>query len=583
MKRLKNFFSGLAAPDPAAYIDTTGYTDDFQNSVDFSEVVGSKQLQHNCMQIIYSGPGGDRVVIMTQRGTAFARFLEAYDAANYAKESLMHGTVGYKRRGIDRIPTTPGQVMVLAYMQQIVIAHASMDMYSGDQIDFGSHSAGATLGAGVFIDDDEALEMGTSISQYKSDKKSDDVDVEAGVSRSSKTVKNSDLDLAQLEEQDIKGKPKRRTATTAHPDVASVSDTVIVSPDLMAHKKGKEVIREAKQVEIIVEEGDVDVESPSDTTPTPEVYVQGGVLRYPEFNEGDQILGAKEMQAIIKENSGEEDTEDIYTHIKGYMHRVIWQNYVQATVEEYNLFDTFVTLSLGDALYVNALRKWLQDSYHIQSLTSGGFTYESQIVDEMAPHESVHAMGNPLVDLRMYLDAVFKKQPPRKSSVDDSLSPFSVSDGLWGDENPIGSTSTSRHNNNSRTLKNGMSSSSRESPKRERDKEEKRLLEGDAMFGFSMFRQYVDIITREGERRMTNNTRIVSLMLSACNGIASMYEEALVNRSGPGQIVDSDDITISFSKLKSIFANVEEVNAALARNMDEITEHIKMQNSPAYT
>jgi len=550
-----------STPDPAAYVETQGYTDDFKDALDLSDVVAAKALQHGCHQLIYSTQGGDRVVIMAQRGSPFARFLEALDAANYAKETYGHGTVGYKRRGIIRIPTTPGQVKVLAYMQQMEYRQAGVD--DDDEVEFGFHSAGD----GSFLDEAD-----------------DESDVEAGGAGATES-KNSDVESGGGAATPPRTRTKRRTAAQTHPDVASSDAEGMMAvggadsappPPARDKGKGQEAEAEAEPAPLIDNEEAL-ARTVRDT-------VRDGVVRHPEFDGGDQVLGEEELQCIVMEHSGEAFTEDMGMHIRGFMPRMGWENFVQATVDEYNLFDAFVTLGLSDALYINTLRRWLCTGDGIRTMASGGYTYQKKVVDAMSPAESLRAMGNPLVDLREFMDKVFRKQ---RADGSESGPVSAASDGLWGDSNPLLPDDNRRKNGVRTTRRIGVAErlglALTAERKEDRARAEDRIMEVDDALGFSLFRQYVDVVVHEGETRMPNTTRATALMLSACNGIAALYEEAMANRAGPGQIVDSDDVTISLTKLHAIYENVRAVNDALARNIDEIAEHIKMETIPAYT
>lgn len=542
MNRFKQFLKNIGAtPDPSDYVETAGYTEDFQNSMDMSEIVASKTLSFGCMHLIYSGPGGDRSVIVARQGSPFSRFLEAQDAAIISKEDYYHGTTGYKRRGLIRIPTTPGQVMMLSYMQEVEIQQASGDVYE-EEVEFGSH---------VGASDPDTFEHVSDLED----------DVESG--HTSK-VKDSDLDIAQLEEVSQDMKVKRRTATQAHPDVMSGGkDMMVVAQDLLSARKP---LREATDndrvaVEIaLVEEGrSVDLKE----------VVRDGILSTPTFEDGDQVLDDENLMAMIVEKSGESIDMNMGVHIRGYMPRIVWGNYVQASVEEYNLYDSFVNMSLGDALYVDTLRKWLQAGEHIRCLAAGGYTSEGVLLDSMSAKKSVRPMGNPLEDMRRFIDAVFRKQPIGREEVYDS-----DEKGLWDDTYPVKKTTNGhqhiREQPSTVSERFGLS----KAPTHGKEKTEKELMDRDSLMGFSMFRQYVEIVVYEGERRMPNNTRAIGLMLSACNGISALYEEVEARRFPSADEVETDDVVISMSKLRAVYDIVRSLNESMVRNIDEIIEHM---------
>jgi hypothetical protein len=542
MNRFKQFLKNIGAtPDPSDYVETAGYTEDFQNSMDMSEIVASKALSFGCNHLIYSGPGGDRSVIVARQGSPFSRFLEAQDAAIISKEDYYHGTMGYKRRELIRIPTTPGQVMMLSYMQQVEIQQASGDVYE-EEVEFGSH---------VGASDPDTFEHVSDLED----------DVESGHSMSK--VKDSDLDIAQLEEVSQDAKVKRRTAMQTHPDVMpGGKDMMVVSQDLLSARKPREATdndRVAVEIDLVEEGRSVDLKD----------VVRDGILSTPVFEDGNQVLDDENLMAMIVEKSGESIDMNMGIHIRGYMPRIVWGNYVQASVEEYNLYDSFVNMSLGDALYVDTLRKWLQAGEHIRCLAAGGYTSEGVLLDSMSARKSVRPMGNPLEDMRAFIDAVFRKQPIGREEVHDS-----DEKGLWGDTYPIKKTTNGHQHIREQpsTVSERFGLAKTQAPGKE--KTETELMDRDSLMGFSMFRQYVEIVVYEGERRMPNNTRAIGLMLSACNGISALYEEVEARRYPSADEVETDDVVVSMSKLRAVYDIVRSLNESMVRNIDEIVEHM---------
>jgi hypothetical protein len=481
-------------PDPQRYVQNyEEYTEDLRNAPDMTSIIASRYLGYGgCKLVVNDGFNPDRKsYVLVPKTSPFAKFLESYDYVMSRSEQYSFGSVAHVR-GCFRVPTTPGQVCLVSEIQEIYVesSHYRSGMAyadGGESVDFGSHS----------LRNEDPYYTPSKDKQSDDEQEEEEEDVESG-----------------------KKKGKRKNAKK-HEDVIDDSDSVSLAPDLAGFATKSNGV-------------ETEISIPQSALMTEKEDLGEGVGKYDD----SQIFVTREdyiqyiLSTIGKSASSADDGEGITYEkleecIQEFSRRIIWDTHVEATQDEFNLFHSFVCLSLGDTLFLNTLRRWMDRKQ-----------YRTPYPVSSRGKDPVCDKVNPLVDLRTFLDNNFMAQRSKQGEEEEEENGHSHDD----DDHDAKCLITGR-----------------------------RVKDIDDSFGMAMFEKYVELIVEEGERLMPVNSAVIAQMLTVCTGVLDMWQEISAQHKPPGQMSTMpDELRIPTSKLKRLAELSEEVNNILSGTPERI-------------